>query len=348
MLILLSMKSLFIVLVLITLLIYVIKSKQSLVKLNSLNTETVYPLRGICAFFIVLHHLVCNTILGNYSLLHPIWYWGAPIVGVFFFLSGYGLTKSLECKVDYLKNFFRKRFLKILLPFLLVILIDESCFIATGQFTFTDFFHKVLTGNPSPNTWFVVALCLYYILFYLSARVTKSNLRKLCLLMWLASMLFMVFVVFKKSNPTWYRTVFCLPIGITFAIYEQRIVNRIKNTNDGIRRLFIALFIGMVIFVVLFSIFGDSGKVANPIKFIANHLFPVIVIFLMLFVKIPSNALLEFFSHYSYEIYLIHGILIYFLPPYCGDSPLLLTILVYSITCIVAVGVNKASAMLHR
>ena len=90
-------------------------------------------------------------------------------------------------------------------------------------------------------------LGLYYILFYLSARVTKSNLRKLCLLMWLASMLFMVFVVFKKSNPTWYRTV-----------------------------------------------------------------------------------------------------LIYFLPPYCGDSPLLLTILVYSITCIVAVGVNKASAMLHR
>lgn len=45
---------------------------------------------------------------------------GILCVAVFFFYSGYGLTISLRNKKNYMQGFIRKRFLTILVPYLMI------------------------------------------------------------------------------------------------------------------------------------------------------------------------------------------------------------------------------------
>ncbi len=91
--------------------------------LKPFSVEALMPLRGVLAVFIVLHHCVLRTdgagadvpwVLSQFSFM------GAPVVAVFFFLSGYGLTRSLKCKGEaYLHGFLHKRLSKILIPLVL-------------------------------------------------------------------------------------------------------------------------------------------------------------------------------------------------------------------------------------
>lgn len=85
--------------------------------------EVTLPLRGVLAMGIVIHHIslrVVDAIPGGMWIFPQFQFWGAPIVAVFFFLSGYGLMVSLITKGEnYLDGFLKKRLLKIVLPLVL-------------------------------------------------------------------------------------------------------------------------------------------------------------------------------------------------------------------------------------
>ena len=53
----------------------------------------------------------------------PIWYIAFPIVGFFFFMSGYGLTCGLMQKKDYLQGFLSKRLSNIIVPYVIVAIV---------------------------------------------------------------------------------------------------------------------------------------------------------------------------------------------------------------------------------
>ena len=94
------------------------------------SKQATVPLRGLLATGIVLHHLSlrlveaspdCSWLWSQFS------FWGAPIVAVFFFLSGYGLMVSLITKGQkYLDGFLKKRLLKIVLPLVLCSIVFEA------------------------------------------------------------------------------------------------------------------------------------------------------------------------------------------------------------------------------
>uniref|UniRef100_UPI0025E189D8 acyltransferase family protein n=1 Tax=uncultured Streptococcus sp. TaxID=83427 RepID=UPI0025E189D8 len=102
-----------IILLLITLLIYLLPQNK-----EYLNVKSTSGLRGFLAIGIIFHHLsqwvTSGDEFSNFS------YMGTYIVSIFFFLSGYGLYIQTKVKPDYLTNFFRKRLLKILIPFVFI------------------------------------------------------------------------------------------------------------------------------------------------------------------------------------------------------------------------------------
>ena len=65
-----------------------------------LDRTTTNCCKGIAAIIIMLHHISFRV--SNLPVyVKPIWYIAFPIVGFFFFMSGYGLTCGLLQKKNY-------------------------------------------------------------------------------------------------------------------------------------------------------------------------------------------------------------------------------------------------------
>lgn len=84
-----------------------------------LDRATTNCCKGIAAIIIMLHHISFR--LSNLPMyIKPIWYIAFPIVGFFFFMSGYGLTCGLIQKKNYLRGFLYKRIINIVVPYIMV------------------------------------------------------------------------------------------------------------------------------------------------------------------------------------------------------------------------------------
>lgn len=83
--------------------------------LYDFNSKATLPLRGLLAIGIILHHLSLTYQFNeciNVFHISPIFYFremGGPIVAIFFLITGYGLSKSLQIKgTSYLSGFLKK------------------------------------------------------------------------------------------------------------------------------------------------------------------------------------------------------------------------------------------------
>lgn len=148
-----------------------------------LTKNTTNALKCIAAIMVMLHHYsqrVCaigDSDLLVYKLLSN--YAGYIGVALFFFLSGYGLMESEQNSHLNLYSFFKRRFLKVYLPVLLVTTLwmlasqflgDTSQFYSTGS---PNMWGRVLyacnlfVGFGDPVLWFIEVLIVLYISFYI-------------------------------------------------------------------------------------------------------------------------------------------------------------------------------------
>ena len=78
--------------------------------------EVSNKIKGIAALCVMLsHYFNRNEIVPPLCMISD----GALWVGIFFLFSGFGLERSYQRKDNYLEGFFRKKIVKIYLPFLL-------------------------------------------------------------------------------------------------------------------------------------------------------------------------------------------------------------------------------------
>lgn len=87
--------------------------------------------RGLAAVIIMLHHISFQ--IDNLPVfIKPIYYIAFPIVGFFFFMSGYGLTCGFHRKKDYLNGFLKKRLSNIAVPYLAIASMYAAVYIIEG------------------------------------------------------------------------------------------------------------------------------------------------------------------------------------------------------------------------
>lgn len=270
------------------------------------SKQATVPLRGLLATGIVLHHLSLRLVEASpdYSWIWSQFsFWGAPIVAVFFFLSGYGLMVSLITKGQkYLDGFLKKRLLKIVLPLVLCSIVFEAISITLWGGQIADFRKD---WPFLPNCWFCVTIIIYYFAFYITALLFKSSPIKVAYSMWLFSFVYVFLFKVMDFYNWWYQMVLSINIGMTLAYYETAIRNVLyKYKRTIVLLLFLLTFLS--------AYWASCSKTDNfPVGMMVLSLVVGLLIYSSLcFRPIKSNRLLTFFGRYSFEIYLIHGAVI--------------------------------------
>ena len=100
-------------------------------------------IKGLLALLIIIHHL--SIYIKDTILLKVFTIVGVIAVSAFFFYSGYGLMTSYLKKENYLKDFWNKRIMKIVIPY--IIAPTPICIKVPNTFTGNPFEHILITTN---------------------------------------------------------------------------------------------------------------------------------------------------------------------------------------------------------
>ena len=122
-------------------------------------------LMGIATILILLTHAVGRNVAFPFPL-DKFFALGTCGVDIFFFLSGFGLFYSLKSKsFSSLKDWYKKRYIRIYLPFLIISLVDIIPAIIDNSFSFFDYLYRssllsYWTRRNAP--WFIAVLVPLY------------------------------------------------------------------------------------------------------------------------------------------------------------------------------------------
>ena len=300
----------------------------------SFDKDKLILVKALMALLIVADHLNFFLDLG---WLKPFKELGAPIVSVFFFISGFGLVRSWQNKGrQYLKDFIRSKFLRIVLPALLALAAYYLLLWNPRRDYLLDWKNLALYGTPIlPFSWFAEAIVFFYLVYYLSFRYLKGKWKSAGILA--GTLLWMAVTILIGYDWCWWICSLSFPSGAFFARYEKDIYAfceakpyRYYALLGGLGVLFLALYMPR-----------------NPYLWTLCYiLIPAIVA--LVIAKLPLGRLhgpvLLFISGISYEIYLCHGIPMELL---CDrlpiQNPLLFIAAVYALTLLLAFAVQRLS-----
>ena len=280
---------------------------------NSFKIENLSIFRtelmGICILWIMLFHLNISPPPSN-IYLRFVWsiffsYGGGFGVDSFFILSGFGLMTSelKKTNIGNWKNWYKRRFLRIIPAYLIVSLsfysfISESFSDILYNLSFLNF---LMEGDR--QFWYIFAICFCYIIFPLisylykkiSFRVVTAFLVLFCLLLC---------YLIGHCNPIYYQKIEifltripCFFIGCYLAILYSN-----KKVSEYLLIVFISLTLGVLLFKGYIS-YQDSSRLG--FDFISLFVLLIFSSLLSLF-NLRKTLLFNYCGRKSLELYLVH------------------------------------------
>lgn len=251
-------------------------------------------LRGICALAIMLRHIRIT----DFAPLNVFDYLGNPIVGIFFFLSGYGmLTRIKQTGIDnYMNGFILKRCVLLFVEYIFVWIFNFVCmFLVSGNF---NFLKKIIT----PYSWFIIMIEVLYIVFYIGYKLFKDNLKRLIIFVTISELALIIALSVFGVGECWYLSLLCFSGGMIYSV-----VNLNKKRT-------LPLIFG----------FGALAVVATGAEYVLSDKPKIIVLWALIYnVSVLSlaivalsvgryvrfkNPVFELCGKMSLEIYLLHGV----------------------------------------
>ena len=251
-------------------------------------------LRGICALAIMLRHIRIT----DFAPLNVFDYLGNPIVGIFFFLSGYGmLTRIKQTGIDnYMNGFILKRCVPLFVEYIFVWIFNFVCmFLVSGNF---NFFKKIIT----PYSWFIIMIEVLYIVFYIGYKLFKDNLKRLIIFVTISELALIIALSVFGVGECWYLSLLCFSGGMIYSVVN---LNKKKT---------LPLIFG----------FGALAVVATGAEYVLSDKPKIIVLWALIYnVSVLSlaivalsvgryvrfkNPVFELCGKMSLEIYLLHGV----------------------------------------
>lgn len=184
---------------------------------NNLSIETTSNLQIIAVFFVILHHL--SQILKDYPdsfLSSRLIIAGRLAVGLFFFVSGYGIIKQFRKKgKTYLDTFLKKKSMSIFMPFLLAMIVYFIYRNLIGQLNVLTAMYSLINGNPFVgNGWFTIMILYLYLAFLVSAYLGKKNYLLVFSILIFSVVIVVLITNFLNYGEWWTNAVFCFPLGV--------------------------------------------------------------------------------------------------------------------------------------
>ncbi len=255
------------------------------------NRERGEIIRAILPFTIILGHvsLLCGTQLSDFNWI------GMFAVGIFFFISGYGLEHKRQ-NGDICLRGLETRLRKLLFPLIIPCIVYIAVLYCCGENS-----KQIIIRNIKdycfilPFTWFVIVLCFMYIIFYITAHYIKGQKA-----FFVTTAL--LIVLFSIINTSIFHIAYislcnlAFPAGILYKQHEAKIIKSLSL------RTVIAIIV-MINTLALIS------------KHLHNYFIPVEILMWTVFaivlysmINLNSNKFTHFLSNISYEVYLCQGI----------------------------------------
>lgn len=294
-------------------------------------------LQGMAAICIMLHHLGQKTcapwhskkvIVHGLDFFVPIGYF---LVALFFFCSGYGLYKSWKTKPNYLEGFLKRRVLPLVVAYYLSGLVFLAVrYLMKEKISGWQLF-CYLSGIKlcNINAWYVIALPIFYLFFYLAFRFCKKENAAVAVTAAAVLIYILIGTMINHNDywmrgEWWYNSVHLFVVGILFARSEEKKIASMK-------RLYPLRLVGSLLLIFVFYVLSEwaadvisyYGENFDPLywrvvlrrwgclipQLLASYYFVRFLFLLSLKVKL-GNPVLKFMSGITLEFYLIHGIFV--------------------------------------
>ena len=334
------------ILLLISLFVYLIPRTD----VDYLSNKSTKSLKGLLALLIIFHHISQKITTGeNFSNFE---YMGRYIVALFFFLSGYGLYFQYSNNATYMKNFLRKRLVRIFIPFYVFIVIYVIYRATLGEVINVDFFISFWKdhNNIIYNGWFVNSIIVLYVIFYVSFKNKDSKIAIFKLVF-----LTLVYIFWKayQDHGDWeYVSIMAFLLGVFWMKYRVSIDKFIEKNY----------FIFLVSFSILMYVFRHYEDIMKDIGITNRYVYygivgnlctmVFVVYFLLLTNKLNfSNKYLDFLGGISFEIYMIHGLVMHYFGKFFVSSDVndvLYTIVVLFVSIVSAYYIKKLIIILEK
>ncbi len=278
------------------------ENKNSLFPISTVNL-----LKAVCAIVIVVHHssfYLPDSIFA--SVFRPCGY--LP-VGIFLFISGFGLVTSLYTKEKYLESFFKRRIPQILVPAIICLLL-YLVFIKE-HISLVSFLEGQL---PFSHYWYIIVIFSLYLLFYFVFSIIDDRL-KAQIVTFVILNIYIVVGMLLGIGSYWYYTIWAYAGGGFLAIIEndERGIHTLGYIRAHRRILFYVLFL-----IFIFSTILKHTRISLGIDFpgfgVLLTLLSSLSLPLALCLSISANIknqIINFLAIISYELYLIHNLIVY-------------------------------------
>lgn len=308
-----------------------------------MSVNNVQNIRGILAILIVIHHF--SGMISDTTAFLVFTHIGYLVVALFLFISGYGLAYGVKNKPGYVKGakFLYTRIPKLVIPYwIAVVLYAVGYFLANliyqdGQ---TVSVKNVLLSfvsykNIVGSSWYIFELIILYVIFFVAFKF-KNQKASITSLFVAVAVCAIVFYFCDDFSNVWYRSIMAFPLGVVYSLKQDRIEAFFrKKTVLKYALTIVILIVLMGAKYICVIIEYESLQVVFDI--LTSAFFALVVILLLRKTKL-SNKVLSFLGGISYEIYLIHFLILNLVNRYyCYGQISLLLFFVISISLVVLV-----------
>lgn len=267
--------------------------------LKNFDLQETLPLRGLLAICVMLTHL-CPYLIEEAPLLTDFCLWGPPSVATFFLLAGYGVAFSYQKKgKEYLHGFFKKRLLRLLWPLLFMTIVFQGYKIYHNSFNWVE-----MLSTPSPMSWFIYALVIWYVGYYFSFKIGK--IRKVQLgLVWGFTVAYLTITIYLKQYY-FYISILPLPMAITYVFYEERVKSIISKHAKAVWWIMTIA----VLTVIGYAVAGQYNVNLPGWGIPVYTLVPWSIMYITYYLGGWKNKYTNILGEISYEFYIVHGFIV--------------------------------------
>ena len=304
------------------------------------------PLRGLLALVVMFSHLDTKTQFAV-PALHFV-HWATPAVAVFFFLSGYGLVKSHAAAESsgrlpgYWPAFWKRSLARLLVPLLVV----GTLWAATRFFVQDLPLHVFIRRLPRfvlhpPFAWYVWAQLAFYGFFFLSFRFFGRRWRVAAVCV----MTLAYFLVMKYAIGTivfYWITSMSFAVGVVFSTNEEKV-------RAAVLKFPVSIYLSVAVTAAAFLAVREFGFWRIPTRE-AFHLVigPSFALLFYAFEWLRRVRPLAFVGAVSYEVYLLHGVVLKNLlplgwPPVIAVGAVVLVTIALSVVLKTVCGIARKS-----
>lgn len=318
--------------------------------------ETTNELKGVAILLVVFGH-IGYFLVNDHNFLFPLSAIAGVGVDIFLFLSGYGLIVSALTKPRSIKQFYKDRLVKLMVPFWLVIsafflmdffILNKAYPLDYVVSSFFGLFNSAdLYNDINSPLWYFTLILFYYIAFPL-VFIKKHP--------WISALIiYALTYVIIALNPAWLSKVryfhevhmLAFPLGVlagglvcNTVDFRQKIADWTERAvkNNIALKIFKYTAYCFLILILLFIIarntynsgVGQGIRVEQIVTMVTTLAFTVLFL-----IKKIEFRLMNLIGLYSYEIYLLHWPILYrydfifpFLPPWLAVTAYLAVFIV--------------------